>query len=394
MGKKGLFGGSFNPVHTGHLKAARFVRDALSLDEVVFLPANIPPHKAFDGEGVETKDRVNMLRLAVGEEKGFSVCEIELRREGPSYTADTLRALKKLEPGTLFFLILGSDMLFYFEQWKNFREIFKMCPLVALSREQADEEELFSFAKSLEERYGGEIIVLKNKIEEVSSTEIRKKVRAGEDIKLLVPDAVREYIIKNGIYLSRRDFGALKHLVRELVGERRFAHTLGTVKTAAHLAARYGCDPEKARTAALLHDVTKGLGENEQLSLCEKYGVLPDDWTLRAKRELLHAVTGAKYARFELGIAEEEILSAIRYHTTGRANMTLLEKILYLADMIEETRDFPGVGELRAAAEKNLDEAVLLALERSMAFVEQKGGVLHPDTKRAIDFLKENPFGG
>jgi len=386
--KVGVLGGSFNPVHTGHLAMARFTKEALLLDEILFIPANSPPHKALDEGGVSTKDRVEMLRLALEGERDFALCDIEVRRRGKSYTVDTLTELSKNNPDAKFYLIVGSDMLLYFEKWFRFREIFSLCTVVALSRKDEDKKKIKDYQKYLWTRYQAEVLVLENPVLEVSSTEIREKVRLGLSCFADVPPKVCDYISQKGLYrVTARDFGEMEKIVRRMNGDKRFAHTQGTVKAALRLARKYGADEEKTKTAALLHDLTKNVPAELQLKMCGEFDIILDDFE-RSEPKLLHAVTGAALAERMFSINDGEILSAIRYHTTGKEDMTLLQKIIYLADMIEETRDFPEAGELRRLAMENLDRAVCRALSLSEEHVKQSGGKLHPDTKRAREFLE------
>jgi len=144
---------------------------------------------------------------------------------------------------------------------------------------------------------------------------------------------------------------------------------------------------EKARIAALLHDCTKKLEMEEQLELCRKYELELDELESKALK-LLHSRTGAEIARDVFGV-DEEIYSAIRWHTTGHANMTLLEKIIYLADYIEPTRNFPGVEELRKACYEDLDGGLLLGLEMSIQEMTDMGNPVHHATVDARDALKK-----
>lgn len=168
----------------------------------------------------------------------------------------------------------------------------------------------------------------------------------------------------------------------------RFDHTIGVAETAVRLSERYGADVKKAYLAALLHDSAKNLPEEELSALYRKY--LPEGDTLPlSEPALLHAYVGAHLARDEYGEKDPEIFDAVFYHTTGKENMSLLCKIIFLADIIEPTRkDFPGLSLLRARAEENLDSAVLTALEMSINHVIKKGGLLHPDTVKARNCLK------
>ena len=167
---------------------------------------------------------------------------------------------------------------------------------------------------------------------------------------------------------------------------KRIPHVLGTEQEAIRLATRYGADVEKARVAALLHDCTKKLDMPEQLALCRQYGIELDELEQKALK-LLHAKTGAAIAREVFGV-DDEIYRAIWWHTTGHADMTLLEKIIYLADYIEPSRDFPGVNDLRACVYENLDRGMLMGLEMTIDEMTEMGNPVHHATMEAWDWLK------
>ena len=207
----------------------------------------------------------------------------------------------------------------------------------------------------------------------------------------LLPPAVYGYILREGLYGTEADlkhlpFRQLRPVALSYLKYKRIPHVLGTEQEAIRLAERYGADVEKARVAALLHDCTKKLDMEQQLALCRQYGIQLDELERRALK-LLHAKTGAAIARDVFGV-DEEIYSAIWWHTTGHANMTLLEKIIYLADYIEPSRDFPGVDKLRSVCYKDLDEGLLLGLEMSIEEMTNMGNPVHHATIEARDALK------
>ena len=174
--------------------------------------------------------------------------------------------------------------------------------------------------------------------------------------------------------------------------ERRFNHTLGVVSEAERLAPKFGVDLEKAKLTALLHDCAKNLdeatGENF-FALCQKYGVKLDEC---AKNEsaLVHAFLGAAVAYKEYGIEDNEILEAIYYHTTARANMTPLEKLIYIADMTEPGRTIEQAKEIRRLVEEDIDEALIYAIGCSIKHVIKKGTLIHPDSVHALNYLIEH----
>ena len=146
--------------------------------------------------------------------------------------------------------------------------------------------------------------------------------------------------------------------VRQRLSEKRFYHSQCVAEEAARLAVLYGADPEKARLAGLLHDILKDTPAEEQLKILQGFGIMMNDTEL-ANRKLWHAISGAAFLEFGLGIRDRELLSAVRCHTSGRKNMTLLEKVLFVADYISADQDYPGVEELRAVARESLEEAII-----------------------------------
>ena len=199
------------------------------------------------------------------------------------------------------------------------------------------------------------------------------------------------YILMNRLYGTHRD---LRHLEDtelracslSMVKAKRIRHILGTEEEAVRLALHWGANVVQARRAAILHDCTKYWSLEEHLHCCEQYGVELDELERRSEK-LLHSKTGACMAKYVFG-EPDEVYSAICYHTTGRADMTLLEKILYIADYMEPNRDFEGVEQLRRLAYEDLDAAVLLGCEMSIADMQERGYVLHRNTIQARDWLK------
>lgn len=175
------------------------------------------------------------------------------------------------------------------------------------------------------------------------------------------------------------DLDQITDIVRHRLPQKRFLHSVGVVKEAQKLSALCGADPEKASIAAILHDITKPLPTEEQLKICKEAGVVLN-LVEQHETKVLHAITGAIMAKKLCGIEEPEILSAIRYHTTGKANMSPLEKVIYLADFIEEGRTFEGVDMLREAVYQNVEDGLLKAFDFSILEVVQKGAMLHPDS--------------
>ena len=181
----------------------------------------------------------------------------------------------------------------------------------------------------------------------------------------------------------------MKEKLGGMLTAHRYTHSLGVMETAEKMARLFLADVQKAQTAGLLHDCAKQIDREIQLAMCDEMGVLLDD-VKRENTALLHAELGAKLAETEFGITDSEILGAIKYHTLGRAKMTTLEKILYLADIIEPNRrEFEGLKELRDLCEKDLDEALLYGLELTIAHIGRKGRILHTQTMEAEAFYRK-----
>ena len=394
--KIGVYGGTFNPPHLGHVTAARAVFELLKLDLLLLVPDGQPPHKMLPPGSPSPEQRLEMTRLA-GEQLGLGervrTLDLELKREGRSYTAETLRQLHQQYPENELWLLMGTDMFLTLQAWREPGEILSLAGIAAFGRTEEDTEELFSVQRDYLYRTYPQARIFTLTIPgvvDVSSTELRTMLARGEGGNLL-PPAVYGYILREGLYDTRAD---LKHLpLRTLrpvalsyLKHKRIPHVLGTEQEAIRLAERYGADVEKARVAALLHDCTKRLDMEEQLALCRQYGIRLDALEQQALK-LLHAKTGAAIARDVFGV-DDEIYRAIWWHTTGHAGMTLLEKIMYLADYIEPSRDFPGVDKLRAVCYKDLDEGLLMGLEMTIEEMTSMGNPVHHATIEARDALK------
>lgn len=393
--KIGIYGGTFNPIHRGHMAAARQAAEALKLDKLLLIPTRVPPHKALTEDVAGPEHRLEMTRFAVQALNLDGVAEasdLELRREGKSYTLDTLREIRALYPKGELFLLLGTDMFLTFHQWRHPEEIAKLCTLCAFHRSALDSAGDFASQKRrLERKFGAHVkFVDLQEVVDISSTRLRQMLPAGQGREFLAP-AVYGCILREGLYgtsadLRRLDLEDLRCVALSMLDPRRIPHVLGTEEMAAALALRWGADEESARRAALLHDCTKKFDKELQLALCRQYGIEPDA-AERREGKLLHAITGAAVAYADFGVSGE-VRDAIRWHTTGKADMTLLEKIIYLADYIEPTRDFCDLTELRRLAFEDLDGALLLGFTMAVEDLAKKGMPVHPNSVLARDYLK------
>ena len=390
MAKIGVFGGTFNPPHRGHLHAAANVRDALGLDRILFIPDAQPPHKEIPEGSPDGRTRLALVEAAISELPYAQTDDMELNRTGKSYTADTLRILHERFPEDTLYLILGTDMFLTLHQWYHPEEICRYAVIVGHRRKQQDQDEVFLRQKELLEReYGARVEILENRVLEISSSRVRRMLILG-GAEHYVPEPVMKLIREKGLYNTDKDYrnlpeDALRTVATSLLKKKRVNHVLGCAETARKLARRYGADETAAYRAGLLHDVTKAIDGEDQLLLVDKYDIVISDFE-RSYPKVLHGKTGAAVAKYVFG-ESEEVQSAIFWHTTGHPDMTLLEKIVYLADYIEPTRGFEGVDALRAMAYEDLDRTLLRSFDMVMEELIREKKRLCEETPAARAFL-------
>lgn len=200
MKKVGIMGGTFNPIHNGHLFLAEHTYEQVGLDYILFMPTMNPPHKA-DMSIVSAKHRVNMVREAIMNNSHFVLSDLELSRPGITYTSDTLRVLKEKEPDTEYYFIVGGDSLMMMAHWMDPQTVFELSTIVAAGRDQCSQEDLAKQVKHLENEYNSKIILLDMPLMEISSEDIRDRVSKGKSIRYYVPDEVISYIEEHNLYI-------------------------------------------------------------------------------------------------------------------------------------------------------------------------------------------------
>ena len=390
MERIGIYGGTYSPPHIGHLKAAEYAIEALGLDRLLLIPTGVSPHKAMSS-GATSADRLEMLRLSAAGMEKAQVSDLEIRRQGSSYTVDTLRAIREENPGAELVLLMGTDMFVSFLSWREPEAIMALATLAVFCRGERGERERIEAQKENLEAMGAKIRLVENPVNAISSTDLRRMLVFGCADPFLMP-GVGDYIREKGLYGLDRErknlpMEELEEAVIALMNPNRVAHVLGCRDTAVELARVYGENEVDAARAGLLHDITKAIDGPLQLTLCDEYGIVLDTFS-RSFPKTLHALTGSLVAERIFG-ENENVVSAICHHTTGRANMTLLEKIIYIADYVERNRNFPGVEEMRAMAYTDLDRAVLMGLESAVAHVKRQGQGLAPATLEALEYLQK-----
>ncbi len=377
----GIYGGTFNPPHRGHKNLALQMKRAARLDRIMIIPTGTPPHKT--GEQLASSEhRMKMCELMFSEDF-FFVSDIEIKRQGKSYTYDTLCRLKEEFSGDELFLIMGSDMLLSFHRWYNYREILSLVTLCVATRE--DEITCGALSDYARDTLGLEDDIVLADIEpvECSSTEVRELIENGLDARKLTSAALFDYMRLHLLYDS--PYMHYKRILREKLDDYRFLHSLGVAESAKGLARLYSADEDKAYLAGLLHDIMKNADKAEQLQIMEKGGIILSQ-AEKNNPKLWHAMAGECYLRCELGITDNEILGSVRYHTTGKAGMTLMEKIIYVADYISAERNYPDVKVMRLLAADSLEKASLYSLQYTFKKLSEDKGIIHTDS---VDFYNE-----
>lgn len=377
-----VFGGSFDPVHKEHITLAQKAVESLRLDKLYVMPVSCPPHKKNKTLSSDTH-RLQMCKLAFFGIPKVVISDYEIEKGGVSYTFETCAHFKAQDQDGELFWIVGTDMLRDFPTWKNPESILQDAKLAVCAR---DEESgwLEKERRAFYEKFHTDFSIIDYNGANVSSTKIRVMAGAGEDIAPLVGESVADYIKKNGLYTIENADKALA-----LQSPKRKAHSLRVAEMAAKKAVQMGLSEKKAIAAALFHDCGKNVPENSPLladfTLDDDYGEVPSP--------VLHQYTGAFLTENVFGVHDMEILNAIRFHTSGRADMSELEKLIFLADMLEEDRSFDGVKSLRALFWKEkgagaLDVCLEKALAHTVEYLQAKKADVYPLTNQAYAWIK------
>ena len=389
MERIGIYGGTFNPPHVGHIQAAKQAIPALKLSKLLMIPDRIAPHKQIPDGSPSPQQRLQMLRIATADCAQMEVSDIELQREGPSYSYVTVQQLKSQYPDAELILLMGTDMFLSFHTWKHPEEILKNASLGVFYRGEKGEKAAIEARKAEMEAAGARIELVENDAVNISSTQMRRLLAfrcAGE----LLPEGVLDYIRENRLYNTRAPWkklpmDELEQVVISLLNPNRVKHVLGCRDTAVELAKHWGADVTDAARAGILHDITKAIDGPLQLTLCDAYGKILSDFSKRYPKTL-HALTGSLVAERIFG-ENEAVVSAIEHHTTGKANMNLLETIIYVADYMEPNRDFPGVEKLRELAYSDIQAALKLGLEMTLEHLNRQGNEVSPESREALAWL-------
>ena len=399
-----ILGGSFNPIHLGHLHLALSAYKELAYDKIAIVPAYISPFKIFCKD-TEVEDRLKMIDLAIAD-KPYMYCELyEIERQGVSYTIDTINYLYQKFPDLegKIGLIIGDDLKDNFFRWKDAEEIIKKTDIIIGKRTGLKG----SFDLLNTESARASVKELKNEILNISSTQIRDAVLQNKDFSSLVPKRVYDYIIEQGLYkekgVSALGISALTapsdielktqeidSFAKSVLTESRYAHSVRVAEYARHLAKEYkkeGVSPALAFFTGLAHDLCKKCSDEELVKLVEADGLGIDN-VEKTRLNLLHGRAAAIVLQKKFGINDESVLKAAAFHTFGYEGIDALGKIIYIADKIEPGR--PDTENFRDMVKSSsLNELMLAVLDWNLAYIKKKGASVHPETKKMYEQIQK-----
>ena len=365
-----FFGGTFDPPHTEHIAELKAALKETGAVKAVVMPTSVPPHKDTFYKASD-EDRFEMCRLSFGD-LNAEISDYEIKKGGKSYSFETLEYLKSVYPDKEVLFLMGTDMLASFKTWKNPERILE-CSTPLLCERTGDDEKKEVTLSRFERDFGRKAYALNYVGKDLSSSEIKLRILLGLAVDGMVKNAVNEYIGGHFVYKPDKFFT----FVRENEKPKRVEHTLGVMLMAKELAREKGVPQNKALLAALLHDSGKYLSA-ANFPDCEIPFGTPEP--------VVHQYLGAYIAEKVLGVGDEEIIDAIRYHTTGKENMSLLGKIIFTADMLERGRNYDGVEKLRQITKENFENGFKAALCRSFDFVKESGKPVCDLTQKAYEY--------
>lgn len=389
--KIGILGGTFDPVHIAHIEMAKAAKTQYSLDKVLLMPSGNSPHKD-NNKLTDSVHRTNMVKLAVEDLEGIEFSDFEMKIDDVTYTALVLEKFKTEHLDDDLFFIMGSDSIVAFFSWYQPEKVVSLAKLLVVKRDDESSDIMEERISEIETRFDAKIGIVSMKTYDISSSDIR--LGSDESIKELVPSKVYNYILEHGLYQDKDVNKAwnVNKIIKDLekiLKPSRMEHTIGVAETAKEMAESFGANPNKAYLAGILHDCAKNMDENQLFGICSNENIPVTEFEDK-NRFLLHAKVGEYIARTKYGISDEEVLSAIRWHTTGKENMTTLEKIIFSADYIEPNRyKQKNLEYLRSIANQDLDMLVFCILRDTVDYLSNNSDGIEENTLKAFKFYKE-----
>lgn len=378
MTKTIVFGGSFDPVHVEHTNILKAAVRELCADKVIVVPTKNPPHKS--ASKTPFSDRAEMARIAFSKvAANVIVDDIENRNDGVNYSSDNLPVLEK-KYGK-FVYVIGGDSLLALESWHEPEFIVRNFEIAVFDREgyQSAKDK----AAELNEKWNGKIRILEYVGKEVDSHTIRDRLMLKADVSGL-DENVGRYIKSRNLY---SEFFLCVDKAATYLDAKRLVHSKNTALVALSLNRNFcpKIDEDKVLLAGLLHDVGKMYDKTELPK--NIINAIPSD---SIGTPVQHQFVSAEIVKNDFHISDEDVLNAIRFHTTGRENMSQFEKLIYVSDLISYERNFQGVESLRKAVYNDFEKGFITCLTYSRDYVVETGRAVYPLTDKAINFYKEN----
>ena len=362
--KIGIFGGTFSPIHKGHLKIIKEIKLELNLDIVYFVPSHKTPNKKFTIEKISSKDRIKMVKKAIYEEKdkNLKVSNFELRQKGVSYTYKTIKHFREKYPNAELFWIMGEDRYHNFYSWEKCQKITKEAKVVVFRRSK----KINNLIKN-----DKNVIYMSRTFFDISSTKIMSNLDWEN-----IPAQVQKYIAKKRLYLKTIVFQTLK--------ESRYEHSVAVSSHAKRLATKYAFrDVKTAELAGLVHDLFKLHSDKELIIEYKRLFTLKDPNINNIPLPALHGFVCALWLKKIYGINDKKMLNSIKNHTLATGNATKLDKIIFVADKISTDRKGDEVGKLRKLSYLSLDETYKKIVKQLVKKLQKRGIEIHPNTDSA-----------
>jgi nicotinate-nucleotide adenylyltransferase len=388
----GVYGGTFNPIHKTHIEIAEAARIQYELDRVYFLVAGTPPHKD-TAENIADSCRLEMVEIAINGHKDFFIDDREIYRCGKSYSYITLGEYKEAYPNDDIFFIMGSDSLLNFKNWVKPEIISNAATILVAPRLGDDLNKIKECLEEYKATFSGAFALINYEANEVSSSYTREHFYDNEKSREHLDCQVAAYILDHDLY---RNVMLNMDIILVLDEERkkelkpgRYTHTIGVAHMAYDLAIRWNYPALNAMAAGMLHDCAKCISDEKRISVCEKNDIKITAIEYKYPH-LLHGKVGAFYAKTKYGIEDQQIMHSIEVHTTGCPNMSLLDKIIFVADYIEPGRDKqPRLDLIRSMAFSDLDLCVFLILEDSVNYLNTNPDMIDPTTIDTFKYYKK-----
>jgi nicotinate-nucleotide adenylyltransferase len=360
--KIAIFGGAFDPFHSEHKKIILACKSVLGVDKVVVVPSQLPPHKS--SLMTDFDSRCDMIKLATSDIDYVQIDDIEKNNKGTNPTYKTLPLLSKKYPCDELYFIIGGDSMVNFHSWIKPEVVAKYATIAVVKRDGYDnlEQSIYSARKD----YNAKIVLMDVTGDDISSSIIKATIELGLETQNLQKE-VLNYIIANQLYSH---FSSIVNKLKEEIPTKTFNHVSSTVIYAMRFVAKLNLNYEKVFLACILHD-------------CAKHKKIVLD---NVPAPVVHQFTGADCAKSEYHIDDEEVLDAIRYHTSGKPDMSNLGKLVYVADMLEPLRHYDKVDDLREEIEKDFDTGFYKCIKSSMEKLIEEKNPIYPLTKSCLEY--------